>query len=116
MREREKRKSEKERARKGEREKERTRRKDRETNITDHKDREGPKRQRERPEIGSGVDIVATNVTAATVPQLGVTSSRPAFEEKRWKRNRNRKKERDNAREQKEREKGERERERILRE
>ena len=82
MREREKRKSEKERARKGEREKERTRRKDRETNITDHKDREGPKRQRERPEIGSGVDIVATNVTAATVPQLGVTSSRPGLRRK----------------------------------
>ena len=32
-----------------------------------------------------GVDVVAINVTAATVSKLGVTSSRPAFEEMRGK-------------------------------
>jgi len=43
------------------------------------------KTERERPEIGAGVDIVATNFTATTTPRPGVTSSRPAFEEKRGK-------------------------------
>ena len=47
-----------------------------------------------------GVDIVATHITAATVPKPGVTSSRPAFEEKRGKeRERERKKERDRQKE-----------------
>jgi len=45
-----------------------------------------------------GVDIIVTNVTAATVPKLGVTSSRVAFEEKRGK-ERDRQKERDRKRE-----------------
>ena len=42
-----------------------------------------------------GVDIVATNVTAATVTKPALTLSRPAFEEKRRK---ERKRERDRKR------------------
>ena len=37
---------------------------------------------RERPRYRRGVDVVATNVTAATVPKPGDSSSRPVLEEK----------------------------------
>ena len=37
----------------------------------------------ERDQKSARVDIVATHATAATVPKPGVSSSRPAFEEKR---------------------------------
>ena len=45
-----------------------------------------------------GVDVVATNATAATVPKPGVTSSRPAFKEKRgqeWERDAKREREKE---------------------
>ena len=59
------------------------------------------KTDRERPEIFRGVDIVATNVTTATVPKLGVTMSRPTFDEKRGK-GRGRQKARERERERRE--------------
>ena len=48
--------------------------------------------------MGAGVDVVATNATAATVPKPGVTSSRPAFKEKRgqeWERDAKREREKE---------------------
>ena len=59
-----------------------------------------------------GVDSVATNVTAATVSKPGVTSSRPAFEEKRGK-ERNRERERKREKSERKREKNREKRERA---
>jgi len=59
------------------RERERKREKERERQQERKTERETKNRR--------GVDIVATNVTAITVPTPPMTSSRPAFEEKRGK-------------------------------
>ena len=50
-----------------------------------------------------GVDIRLPNVTAATVPKPGVTSSRPAFEEKERERERGRQKKREGEEREKQR-------------
>ena len=57
-------------------------REERERERTREERRERPEEQRETMNR-RGVDIVATNVTAATVPKPGVTISLSAFEEKR---------------------------------
>ena len=80
--------------------------------------REKEEREKERPRETSNwreADIVVTHITA-TVPKPGVTSSRPAFKEKRWKESESEKeregeKERNETDRQRERER-ERERER----
>jgi len=72
------------------------RERERESREREQRERERAeeRKQRERKKEGktkretrnrSGGDVVATHITAATVPKPDVTSSRPAFEEKRGK-------------------------------
>ena len=85
-----KRGKERDRDREKERERERKKEKERE------RERKRETRKTERDQKSAWVDIVDTNVTAATVPKPGVASSRPAFEAKRGKeRDRDREKERE---------------------
>ena len=75
---------------KREREKARKRKKRKRERDSREKEREGEKdgkqdRSTERHQKPAWVDIVATNITTATVPKPGVPSSRPAFEEKEGK-------------------------------
>ena len=49
------------------------------------RERERERERKRQKDNWRGVDIVATNVTAATGPKPGVTSSRPAFAGKREK-------------------------------
>ena len=93
----------KERDRDKEKERERERKKERE--------RERETRKTDRDQKSAWVDVVDTNVTAATVTKPGVASSRPAFEAKRGK-ERDRDREKGRERERKKEKERERERER----
>ena len=59
------------------------------------KEREREKERQRATRNRHGVDIVATNVTAATVSKLGVTSSRQPNPPKKWESKRERQKERE---------------------
>ena len=93
-RKRERQKTEKERERERKREireireimrkKEKEREKDRQT------ERQTEKKRHREARHWRGVDVVATNVTTATVSKQGVTSSRPAFEAREGQKERER--------------------------
>jgi len=73
--------------RNGETERKREKREGKPERKTKKREREGEKdgkqdRSTERHQKPAWVDIVATNITTATVPKPGVPSSRPAFEER----------------------------------